>query len=864
MVHDNIASGMSQTRKSSRAALLLGGVLAVAILVILVIAVGPTSLVFWAGRWAESQGLVVVIDGVRVRRTVGVERLSLRLASQPLPFLDARGIALQPQWSEWLHGRWVLDEARADSVIVRWDAALRDWIRSRPASKGKAAVWRIGRVRVPNWSATVLGWTVNGSADLDTLAPGSIDSALARFSSVMGIEGACAIDSGLARLTARGAGIPVAVRAIPGMDQSADTWTIDLRASIKPVSRPAGESRGVDDSPKGPGWFETLIDHRFRGHAEILAETGATGFLALDASPESGGILIDGRVGTMLSVRGTSAFSGDTLRTRVEYRASRPGEAVFEGELDLSLLPLDGMRVLEGSAFTLEQGNVRGARLPAGRVDFSGDHQKGYHLTSNGSLGSWSAELNPGKSEFSWHGELRSRRAGPVRDLVITGGAAVRMQAAGITWSARGAVGGIAEASATLIAFRAEGEGSGVGDRFGVMMRGVSLEPARGAAWRVNFADLKVAGTQAAWTASLGPASALRLHGRALPIRLEVRGGPTSIELAPLSVGGVTVRARALVSGSRYRETRIMIEETPLAALAAFLPPPQKSILDRSEMRGGLRGEFRHTSDRRLDGSLHLDVKRFHDPVSNFLVENLAAEIPIRQRFVDPEKVRFITDAERWPDVPVNLRVGTLGQGNILARDLSGRAVFADYVFRFRDITFGILGGRGRSRFMLDPFRNAQGRWRALLELKVDGAPLSNLYEEFVGRGTVARTLKGDISLDLETGWSDTECIESTGKVFAPRPGRIGHRVIAALVQMLEPAKRPPALALAVIGNYEFDELAIDLVRDADISDFRTRLLVAGEKEPFLRELKLVLPLLSLIEGLPVDVASDIGLRREP
>ncbi|MEK8023343.1 MAG: hypothetical protein AAB229_05980, partial [Candidatus Hydrogenedentota bacterium] len=745
----------------------------------------PSTIKLAAGRWAESQGLILVLDGLHVGKQVVAEHISVRLASQPLPFLEARGVVLGPKWSECVRGRWMFGLVEADSVAVLWNEALAEWLDSRPPSKGKAAAWGVASIHVPAWSASVLGWTVTGAMDVMNAAPGGVDSALVRFATLKGIEGICSVEAGSARVSVRGAGIPVAVRAIPGMDQSADTWTIVARASSTPVPRAAAGTL-----LRGPAWFEALLDHGFHGRAEILAESGATGFLALDAAPESGHIVIDGRVGTMLTVGGTSAFSGDTLRTRIAYHATRPGDAVLDGRLELDLLPLDGMRILEGSAFTLAQGNVRGARLPAGRIDFSGDNRKGFHLTSDGELGKWEADLNTGKSEMTWRGVLRARRAGSVRDLMVSGRVEARLQPAGITWSAGGTLSGIADAGATPVKFQGEGEGSGIGERIGLRARAISLEPAKGAAsWRLNLADLKVEGTASSWKAGLGTSSSLRLHGRSLPLKLEAKGGQESIELNPVSVGGVTVRARAVLAGGRYRETRVTIEETPLMALAAFLPPPQKTILDRSEVAGQVRGEFRHSSDRRIDGSLHLDVKKFHDPVSDFLVENLTAEIPIRQRFVDPGKVQ-VTDADRWPDVPVNLRIGALGQKDIMARDLSGRAVFADYVFRFRDISFAILGGLARSRFILDPFRDEMGRWRAALELKVDGVPLANLYEAFIGKGSVARTMKGEINFEMETAWTDTKCHEGKGSVAAPQPGRIGHKVISALVQMLDKEKR--------------------------------------------------------------------------
>lgn len=864
MIHDIIRRRMSSLNgKSSRPSRRIRvAIIAIVGLAVIAYIAAPSAILLASIRAARSQGILLAVDGLSIGGYVTADRVTLRLPSQPLPFLDARHVEVGPRWGACLRGNWTIDGAAADSIAVRWDDALAEWLRHRPESRGPSAAWNVGRIRIANWSASVLGWTVSGTADLDGITPGSVDSAIVRFATLMGIEGSCVVESGWARIQARGAGVPVAVRAIPGMDQSADTWTLDARAATTTEAPAAASSSGL----RGPAWFEAILDRRLHGRAEILAETGATGFIALDADPESRYIRIDGRVGTVLTIRGTSAFSGDTLRTLVSYKASQPGAAVLEGRLDLDLLPLDGMRVLAGSAFTLEEGSVRGSKLPAGRVEFSGDNARGFHLVSTGSLGQWTADLDPAKFEATWRGTIRARQAGPVRDLEIAGEAELRRRPAGLLWSAKGSLSGIADAGATPVRFRGEGDASGSGDKIGMTLRSASISPAGGSVvWNLALANLKVGGSEASWTASLGAGSAMTLYGRSIPVDLEARGGPSIVELSPLRVGGIAIRARTELSGGRYRETRITIDETPVGALAAFLPPPLKTIFDRSEVAGRWSGEFRHTADRKMDGSLRIEGARFHDPVTAFVVENFSAEIPIRQRFVDADKVQFVTDAERWPaDVPVNLRIGTIGKKDVVARDLAGRAVFSDYVFRVRDIAFGLLGGRGRSRFMLDPFRNEKGRFRSALELKIDDLPLSNLYAEFVGKGSIAKTLDGDVSVDLECAWSDTESIEAKGKIFAPRSGRIGYRVIDSLVKMLEPSKRPPGIALMLVGDYRFDTLQIHLARDPEIHDFRTRLLLEGEKEPFLRTFKLELPLLNLLQGLPVDISKEIGFKHEP
>ena len=65
-----------------------------------------------------------------------------------------------------------------------------------------------------------------------------------------------------------------------------------------------------------------------------------------------------------------------------------------------------------------------------------------------------------------------------------------------------------------------------------------------------------------------------------------------------------------------------------------------------------------------------------------------------------------------------------------------------------------------------------------------------------------------------------------------------------------------------LVGDYYFDEFRIDLVRDEELSDFRTDIHLASEKETFLGFLTIEnASLLRLISRLPVDATSEIGFQ---
>ncbi len=833
-----------------------------AVIVVVAAYSAPGLLEAGAGRWAASQGLSLQVDGLFLGRALGATRVSVRLPDQSAPFFEARGIRVEPLWADMVRGRWRVGLVAADSLVVRWDEHVAAWVRSRPASSGQSP-WRLEKLTVSDWTVSAFGQTAVGTAEIEGLAPAAVEAVSVTATLGTGVVGTLATESGHVILRANGTELPAMLRTVPGIEAAKSGWILDAGARLAP--RPA---LGYVPAPQGspqppPAWFETLLRHEIWAKAAIRAESGVPGYVAVRAFPESGSITLAAAVGSTLVVEASSAFTGDTLRTVLSYRARPRGEAALTGSLNLIVLPRESFRVLPGSSWTLSRSSVSGNALPEGTIGFSGDQARGYHLLSEGALGSWSLHLDPQKSMASWNGVMNWRQAGPVRKFQLAGAATVQVTAGSLDWSAKGTVSGQADAGATPVRLEARGEAGGTNARMQVTLPFLRIEDARNPeAMALTLTNVKVTGSSADWRTEPGLAGRVVLHGRSFPIELLARGGAEHAELVSLNIGGIAIRARAAYPGGRYRETVVTIEETPLAALVPFLPPAQRVLAARSTIAGSFLAAFTHTADRRLDGSLRLRVAKFHDPVSRFVVEGLDAEIPIRQRFVDPGQVQFVTQAERWPEVPVNVRIAVLGRETIEVRDVTGRAVFADYVFRFRDMTCGILGGTARSRFILDPFRNREGRWRAALELKVEGVPLRNLYEAFVGKGPASRGLEGAIGLELETAWSDTECLEGRGFVQAAGPGKVGRRVLAALVQMMEKEKRPPAVTLMLIGDYKFDAFRIDLARDASIGDFRTNLLLTAQDEPFLGEVKLEMPLLKLLQGLPVEVEHDIGLRR--
>lgn len=847
-----------------------------AVLVLAATAWGLPALVAGAVRaLAEQNGLSLELEGLALGTTIEAERLSVFLPGDPDPILEARSLNVTPQWMACLRGRWFLAEVFIDSVHVRVDERLVEWIQSRPKVQAERSPdWRIDAITIPRWSAAFYGVTASGEVRIAGVTGERVESGAITASTTDGVSAVALAADGRVTLEAKGERVPAVLASLPGLEQAETaSWTLLVSALQAPEARPVtrADTRNLSDTTPddartdtrslAPDWFQAILDRRVTVRGGIHGDRRELATLLLQAEPESRGLRFRAEAENRLVVSGGSSLTGDALSTTLDYTARPAKDATLSGRLHLDLVVQDRLRVRQGSSWTITRGAIAGMGLPEGMVTFSGDRDSGYRIVSAGSLGNWRALLVPDERKVEWSGELRIDRLGPVSGLRLRGEAEGALDRGTARWSVTADAEGHVVLGARTFTAGLSGAASGRGGAWRATLRRIALEE-RGGGMALHLANLVASGSPGDWALANEAAGTLFVSGRRHELRVSARGGPGIVEVTGARIGGIAFSARAEFPGGRYAGTSFTIPTTPLAAVGALAPPAHGAILERSRLEGSIAASFRHGADRRVHGVLDLRVDRFTDPVSGFLVEGFRAEIPIRQRFVSPGELRPITAEERWPDVPVNVFAGRIARGGIEVSGLQGRAVFSDYVFRMRDLTFGILGGRARSRFLFDPFRSPEGRWRAALELTIDRLPLRNLYEGFVGRGSVARGITGEITVDLETAWSDTECLEGRGVIASTGGGKVGRRVIQALVGMMPREKRPPALALALLGDYDYDSFAVRLERTASIDDFLTRVQLLAERETLLGELDLEVPLLRLLQGLPVEVERDIGMTR--
>lgn len=808
-------------------------------------------------RLARGQGLDAALEGLTLGREIAIGRLAIGLPGGNEPFLVIERLRFRPTWATVLGTHPIVDEVEARAVSYRHDPALAEWVARRPT--GDSAGWkgRIRRLDIEAWTAVAFAWSASGRIEAEGLGASGVDSATVTIATGDGIRAAITIDPESICVEAGGAVVPAMLRSVPGLERADSGWTLRAVAS----------NLGVRDDSSSlpsarPRWFQELLDRGLRIEATVDGESAPLARIAVIADRKSGTIGVASGAADALGIHGAFSLQGETLVASVACSVRHAG-ASLAGRLELLSVPTRGFRILPGSRWEMEGGRLGGRAFPGGTIAFSGDYDSGFLLRSAGALGEWTASLDPAGGAARWSGTMVLRGLAPLDVLRWTGGAEGRVEGSVLQWNAKGRLEGTGRAGATPFQASLTLDAEGSNDRVRLSLDQFAVKDmVRPEALGLRWERAVVIGTPRSWRTEARVSGTVLLHGREVPLSFEIQGDDRGVALQPLAVGGLQFRVKAEFLRGRYGGSNFFLEQAPLSSLVALVPGPQRVLLGRSTLDGTLRADFRHTADRKLTGTLHLRVARFSDPVAGFEIEGLEAEIPIRQRFVNPSEVRFVTQAERWPDVPVNLTIRRLAREGVEVKALSGRAVFADYVFRFRDIGFDILGGRGRARFILDPFRSEQGRWRSALELTVERLPLRNIYEAFVGKGTIARGIEGSLGLEIETAWSDTECLAGRGRIASLGGGKVGRRVIQALVQMMPREKRPPAIALAFLGDYDFDSFTLALQRDAEIGDFRTSLSLLAEKETLLGELELEVPLLRLLQGLPAEVEHDIGLRR--
>lgn len=811
-------------------------------------------------RLSKATGLKVDISDLQFGTTFRASEIRFERTDEPGQFV-LNSVLITPAWKSVLGETIVIEEVRVSSVEGESLEPYDSWLSSASA-KPAATSWRIRKIAVEKIHLETDYGILEGHLRGNDVRPGSwghletsltLDTDLlhASFFSYDGPHGEITIDMSVGSLGG----------VIQEFSKTAAVALSDTLAAGKVVfnfHRPAVSQRSpmvsTEFNSKIPTEVSGLIakgrlstsdgDFLLTAHVDTLARSSSFTFV----TPTS---------------FGTVNLTADTYLEAQGHLSFAEGSVSFDsGRFFLRIDPQNQFRILPESYGEIEALSYNGNNLGDAAAQLSGTYDTGYTLNATGVFKGWRLDWNPAAEEATISGGGRLPSGFGYEKLNGEGKGKVvwhERSPTKVSWNGRlngnYRAGNISARFQIYADVRVEGN-----QPTGSISRLSAQGHQKATPWSMDFRDITISRDSELTAISLGSDGLLTyadmqhtISGDILAAESRIRSRKMRISEIPINFD-IHIRQRALEFAD------VVVEQSHLSHFGSFLPSPFTDIWNDCEIDGSLGGSFRYTADNVLAGHVELHLDKLLHNEHGFEIKGLHAQIPIEQKFVDPGTVKF-DHTTRWPDIADNFQIERISRHGISATDITGVLVFSDYVLRGGDMRFRLIDAPAKARVVIDPFRSADNRLRTMLEIQASDLSLRSLYEAFIGTGRASESLRGSVDLFLETAWSDTECLESRG-VIAGKQGQIGAPVIKALVKDLPKAKRPPDLALFLVGTYKYETLQITLNRVAELNDFLTTFRLESPREMFLNRLDVEAPLLKVIEKMPYEVKSDIRLNR--